>query len=568
MLSMRSKLLLAAGICAATSTGTYAAPGDIWGGGASVIAPYWRQTNDCFALPTDLITKSSVSGGAPTLTPITPFNYAGYGSSASGAQNCATTQSTSKYTVYYVSATSGTGILAQFSHNPQLWGYVNSAGTQYAPDVDYNISETPLAQADVNIWNEGGTETQGSSSVTVVAPGGTPGTGQYGNPLQLYGPLVQFPISIDPLPLAYSPVYEKVLNTSTNQVTSYSFHINKPNADGSGGLRLSPTVYCGILNGQITNWNNAAIKALNGNKSLEDPNDPTPAASWSVPIELVGRGDSAGTTSTLTRHLSAVCPALVTGNNYSTGTSTLPSALRGNTYSTSNPNYPGVGTAGKFTLATGNSGIAQYVAFTAAPGGSNPNTIVQGRIAYLSADYVLPYVNVTATNTYGLNTAVLENSSGHWIEPGPHAALLAFGSSSLPPQSTSSGAYDASATGDGYRSQPWSWVESTDPTAPIADPTAAGAYPVVGTANFLGYQCYATNYPLATIQALFRYFEVQYVNTDATNGILASAGDEPLPPAWRTAIRQTFVTDPNGLGLAFSKKGSGTTCSAAGIVGG
>ena len=41
----------------------------------------------------------------------------------------------------------------------------------------------------------------------------------------------------------------------------------------SGGLRLDQDAYCRIWNGQITNWNDARLKALNGNVSLQDPQD-------------------------------------------------------------------------------------------------------------------------------------------------------------------------------------------------------------------------------------------------------------------------------------------------------
>ncbi len=81
-----------------------------------------------------------------------------------------------------------------------------------------------------------------------------------------------------------------------------------------------------------------------------DPNV-TPGANWSVPIELVGRSDSAGATAIFTRALAAQC-ASITGNQYLNGSTTLPAPLQGPSY-TGAPITP---VAGKFTLVKGAAG--------------------------------------------------------------------------------------------------------------------------------------------------------------------------------------------------------------------
>jgi ABC-type phosphate transport system substrate-binding protein len=571
---MRHSACIAIAASAWMATGATAAPGDVYSGGASIIAPYVRQQMDCYGLPTQLITK----GTPPTFQSESPFNYLGDGGSLKDPQNCATKHINTTDTVYYVSATSGTGILAQFSHNPDLYGTISATTTQYLPSIQFAFSETPLASADVGIYNGGGTETQGSSNVVVVAPGVTPGAGQYGNPLQLYGPLVQFPVAVNPVVIAYNAVYEKVYNPSTpGTPTTYSFNIKYSRS--SGGLRLNAETYCKILNGQITNWNDPALKALNGNKSLEDPTDPTPAASWSVPLQIVGRGDSSGATSVLSRNLSAVCPALITGNNYPTGASTLPTALKGVSYNSTSANYPSVAgeTPGKFTLATLNSGVTQYVAFTAVPNGSNgnydssgatkANAITLGRIGYVGVDSVLPAVLVTNANTYNLNSATLQNSLGQWVAPTEIGALDAF-SVIKPPQSTSTGAYDASNTANGLRTNPQDWVQGLAPTSALANPTTTGSYPITGTVNFVGYNCYASKTQEATVQKYLVYITAADINVDPKNGILASAGIAPLPTYWNTALKGTFLSNTSGLGLNIEYKGAAGACSVAGIVGG
>ncbi len=67
---------------------------------------------------------------------------------------------------------------------------------------------------------------------------------------------------------------------------------NLPNVSN---LRLSRATYINILSGKIRNWNDAAISADNPNVEL--PN---------LEISLIYRADASGTTSALTRHLSAV----------------------------------------------------------------------------------------------------------------------------------------------------------------------------------------------------------------------------------------------------------------------
>jgi len=573
MLRLKQRVLVSTcAFIAGTSLFSQTAPaqtyakGDIFGGGASVPAPYARQTFDCYALPTDLI----IAGNPPSFEQIAPFDYTG-----SVPQNCATTHITTKSTIYYVSASAGVGILATFAHDPTLYGYINQGNNAYFPSIQFGMSTTSLVSTDVGVYNNGGTETQGKSSVTIAAPGAVSCTGgsknPYPNPLQCYGPLVQFPYAITPIAFAYNSIYKKVLNSDGSE-TDYHLNLKYARGDGSGGLRLSPTTYCKIFNGQITNWNDPALTTDNGGQSLKDPNDPD---TFSVTLQIVGRSDSSGATSILSRHLANVCAGL-SGNQYTTGSSTLPSSLQGPTYNASNPNYPPVSgeTPGKFTLAPNNSGVAQYVAFTATPGGSNPSNcsdgaacIQLGRITYSGTDYVLPYVAETQQNNYNLNSTTLQNSSGNWEDPSASTAQAAY-SSILPPQSTSKGKYCATCTNYGYRNDPTAWVQSTSPTALIANPGNSGAYPIVGTANWIAYQCYASKNKTATLVGVMRYVDLKPINTDNKKGILASAGLSPMAKAWRTAIEETFVSNSDGLGLNIVKVGTAGTCSGAGIIGG
>ncbi len=545
---------------------------DAFGGGSSLVAPYWRQTDDCYANPAALIFK----GTPPTFVDETFFNYSG-----TVPQNCATKHIKTGETVWYISTGSGTGIAGVFSHDPSKYGFVDAGQTQHFPKVSYGLSDAGLASSDVTIYNSGGTE-QGVSVAQFNQETCTSGdTNPYPNPLQCYGPLVQYPFSVDPVTQFYANqgTYEKWID-SNNVETDYHFNVQHQRGDGSGGLRLSPKTYCMIWNGQITNWNDSHLTADNGGVSLKDPNDPTSVANWSIALIPVGRSDSSGTTSIVTRHWANVCSS-ITGNQYTTGATTLQAAgstiVNSTVYNTSNPNFPGFDINGEISTAPGSNGVAQYAAFTATPPGQTSNCtnppagyavcIQQGRLGYVGPDYVLPYVNSTQTNTFNLFSATLQNSHGKWEDPTPAGALAAFGSIQAP-QSNANGTYCASCLNWGMRNDPSAWVQGLSPTSVLANPTAKTAYPMVGTTNLLGYTCYAKSGVEKNLVGLQLYENKQPINNDATAGILAAAGLAPLPKQWRGAIYSTFVTNQDGLGLNFAVVGSPGACSVGGVIGG
>ena len=149
--------------------------------------------------------------------------------------------------------------------------------------------------------------------------------------------------------------------------------------------------------------------------------------------------------------------------------------------------------------------------------------IALGRITFISTDYVLPYVNDLQENTYNLNTATLENASGQWEEATPTSAIAAY-SVIQPPQTNKNGGYCATCTSFGLRTDPTAWVQSNAPTEPIADPTSSGAYPIVGTTNWVLYTCYAGKYQEKTLAGVLEYISLEPINYDVANGILAAAG--------------------------------------------
>ncbi len=588
--------LVAASLAFATGAHAVGGPGtNIYGGGSSLIAPDMRNVGDCYGNQVPLVVLGTVlTGPTANETTITLpyFNFTGV-----PAHNCATAPVDAGKTVNYISTGSGTGINGYYSHDAaKFWGdTVPGTDPSTYPAVSFAASDYGLDGTDAGIYANGGVE----GSVTVVAPGVTPVPPQYGNPAELYGAQIQIPVLISPVTMAYDPVYKKSADAS-GVVTSYKFNLKKKNVDGSGGLILDVPTVCAIFNGQITLWNDPALKALNGNLSLKDPTD-TGTEFTTLPIEMVARGDSSGTTSIFYRALAAQCGQGTNGSTYTEGGHNItytnaylpaggrktPAGLNGATYPGGVNNGPSgtytqLGQVGKYTLATLTSGVADYTVFNTTPAAST--TYIQGRLAYLSPDYALPAVINSGANTYGLNVVDVKVGTTV-IEPTGANALKAFGSTTagnaiLPPQSTSVGAYSSTTTNVGLRSAPQDWAEPISTTltysngvapvaTPLANPTLLGAfYPFVGTTNASLYTCYSGASATAAIKGFFNYYLNDKTIATATTGLLAKNGFSAMPKAWTTAITQTFITPTtkapatNVLNLNILQAGTGPATGA------
>ncbi|HZZ90760.1 MAG TPA: substrate-binding domain-containing protein [Caulobacteraceae bacterium] len=473
-------------------------------------------------------------------------------------------------TLQYQAAGSGGGILGVFTHDPHNFNsggnFTSGGSAAFFPTVHYGASDLPLGTADVDVYNNGGTSIPTPAKTTDIQGSNNPG-GTIPNPRAHYGPLVQFPLLIAPVAVAFSPIYKEVRRASDGHVTKYSFKLASQSVTVGGTstrlgkLKLSTRVYCEIFNGTITDWNDSRVAALNTYtapaggitvggvffaagttvNTIEDPDDPTSAANFSVPIELVGRSDSSGTTGIFTRHLEAVCPGALAGgetNTIVTGP-TLPSGRIASGAS----GGPG---SGLFTVQNGSGAVASYMAFVAPTAGAP--TSVSGKIGYLGPDFVRPY---NATPTGLIPAALQNNATGVYQLPSPTSALAAFGAS-LPPESDSNGNYVPAAGGQPHRNQPQAWVQPFDPSAPLATVgnTVAGAYPMTGTTQVEMFTCYAdtaggsvNNTGVQLNQFFDWYMTAGTVNGISTTspGILALRGFPPVPKAWRHAIRQTFL---------------------------
>ncbi len=135
------------------------------------------------------------------------------------------------------------------------------------------------------------------------------------------------------------------------------------NAPGISNLKLSRAVLPAIFSGQITNWNDPKIAADNSGVNLP-----------SLPIKLVVRSDSSGTTFNFTNHLSATDPY-----------------FKGRIGPNKAPYW-----AGKPLKGKGNPGVAQIVK-------QSPGTI--------------GYVESAYAKTANLSTALVQNKQGNFVAP-------------------------------------------------------------------------------------------------------------------------------------------------------
>ncbi len=511
------KLILLAGSAIAVLGSTAgASAGTIYGGGSSLASLYIRQAGNCYAAKETLMNAAGVT--APVALPITTppatvtvpeFTYKVAGATVF---DCVTTNGPEPTgNISYISTGSGRGLDGFLSHDGQVFG-PNSNFPSAGSAITFAASDTPLKIDETNAYNNGGTTTV--TDIITNAPLVVPAPGLAAN----YGALIQAPIFVAPVAIAYNPVYSG----------TFKLRVKTPNVTTSGliavgGLPMTKALYCGIFNGTINNWNNAAFTAANGGVSLKDPTDPTPVGSWSAPItKIFGRSDGSGTTTIFTRHLAAVCGA-APANNYTTasGTSKFPAAA-----------IAALGSS--LSLASGNGSVKTGIEATA------------GSLGFIGAEFLAPF----NPNGSALNAANLQIAAGaKFAKVGIADATAGFNAAGLP--------VPTAAT----KADPLAWVP-TNLNSSIANPSAG--YPIVGTTNVLAYTCYADPTNAQTLKGFLQVVygvksTVKYgtpafpatqipnftkIWTDPKTGIVALSGLAAMPTAWQVAANNTFLLDP------------------------
>jgi phosphate transport system substrate-binding protein len=197
--------------------------------------------------------------------------------------------------------------------------------------------------------------------------------------------ILYFPVQIGPIAVAY-------------------------NLSGVTGLKLDSTVLSGIFQGQITTWNNSAIKALNPSANLP-----------SSTITLAVRSDSSGTTANFSQYLVDAA-----GSAWKLGTG-------------STIKWPSTARAGD-----GGSGLASIVK-------STPGSI--------------GYVDFSTATASGLQSASIKNSAGDFVAPSTASATAAASHVTVKPNLTFSAADEPGATSYPITYQSWDLVYSVQPNA-------------------------------------------------------------------------------------------------------
>jgi phosphate transport system substrate-binding protein len=149
------------------------------------------------------------------------------------------------------------------------------------------------------------------------------------------------------------------------------------NLKGVDNLKLSRKAYSGIFLGKVKRWNDPEIAKANAGVSLPD-----------LPINVVVRADSSGTSFVFSKHLSAVSEDF----GKSVGAATM-------------PNWP----AG--TKSKGNEGVTASIMTT------------PGAIGYIEYGYA---------KSQKVPIAVLENKSGKFVDAGTSSGQAALASATLP----------------------------------------------------------------------------------------------------------------------------------------
>ncbi|MGC5703344.1 substrate-binding domain-containing protein [Pseudomonas sp. NFXW11] len=225
-------------------------------------------------------------------------------------------------------------------------------------------------------------------------------------------------------------------------------------------------------------------------------------------IAVVYRNESSGTTELFTRFLNAKCAE-----------------------------------TGKFAVTTNfassySGGLpAGAVAAVTSQGVMDALNADEGRITYMSPDYAAPTLA-------GLDDATkVAKVAG--VSPAPANVSAAIAAVPVP-----------SANLD----KPNNWVPvfaaTTSATDPSVVPYPTTGYPILGFTNLIFSQCYADATQTSQVRAFFsRHYGALANNDTAIN----NNRFVPLPAAWKTAVRNSFVTASSGLSI-----GNTSVCNAIG----
>ena len=128
----------------------------IFGGGSSLMAPYFRQAADCYGNPTNQLIQQGAwpyGAGSETFASVASYNYTG-----APAQNCASTHIDPTTQINLVSSSSGNGELGVFTHDlaTDVGATTDGAHGVAFTGIQFGASEFGVGLADVTAYTNGG----------------------------------------------------------------------------------------------------------------------------------------------------------------------------------------------------------------------------------------------------------------------------------------------------------------------------------------------------------------------------------------------------------------------------
>jgi phosphate transport system substrate-binding protein len=327
----------------------------------------------------------------------------------------------------------------------------------------------------------------GASDAYLVASQLTnPATGSYGLSAQ-DGPVIQFPTFGTPITMAYNESQQ------------------------SGTLTLTDNQVCGILSGQITDWNTI-----------------NPSIPAGTTINVVVRADGSGTTFLLTQHLNVACNA----GNSSFPSYPVPVTKYFYNSSTKASNYIFNTLPGNFTGESGSANVAAQELATS------------DSFGYLSPDYTSIAPN--SANTNSLAVASLVNAT-NGVAYSPTVANTETGLAH-PGNGSVNFAPPASKT---EAMNPLNWVPQI--------PQTKTGYPIVGYTTMLLSSCYASTTAGTALKTLFtdENTSAGYKALVMQDGFVPLANTAASP--FVTAVDNTLLGNKSGYNLNVD---NATTCAS------
>jgi len=488
-------VLVAAGITAPAHATTA-----LYSGGGTLAEKVYRDIMNCYGNHSGTDTETGLAMPPATCNGASPYNsnvellYVGVGSGngKKGFVNHASEKftdgpkspdtvpvpSTADFGPYF-----GTGTGATWSRNTTDTG-------PFFPTVSFVGSDDPLTSADISTYN---TNSNG------------------------WGAPIQFPALAVAVAIPFNPA------TGT-----WNEHGKKPSGGGNSSLlNLSTNTLCGIFSGAITDWNDPAITADNGNQSI--------TGGASKTITVVYRSDGSGTTFLTSNGLVNQCAAT---------SHPIPAQWitdNGGVAAGNNNFFINVNSAGhlpaNFLGANGSGGVKSTI-------NSTP-----GSIGYVSPDFTKP-VDSAGPKAANLQTwySFTNSLTPVFKAPTSKNATQIVGKTKAPSFSKNScpiGAGVGQASDGICAHNPLNWGVA------VPLPLASAAYPLGGFTFIDTYTCYADPANVAALVGtsagslgyLRWYMGSATENSSKVKNSLASNGFAVLPGGWISAAKKLLTTD-------------------------